>query len=129
MSKRAAILTLAAIAMDPSSGVPLYRQLYEILRKAILERKLRAGTRLPSTRALAEELGVSRTTAINAFEQLLAEGYIVGKAGSGTFITASLPDDLLRVRSKAANVARPPARWRATSQRGRLLAATAAGFM
>jgi GntR family transcriptional regulator/MocR family aminotransferase len=129
MSKRSALLTLAAIALDPSSGVPLYRQLYEILRKAILERKLRAGTQLPSTRALAEELGVSRNTVINAFEQLLAEGYIEGKAGSGTFITASLPDDLLRVRSKAANVVRSPARWRAVSERGRLFAATAAGFV
>ena len=129
MSKRSAMLTLAAIALDASSGVPLYRQLYEILRKAILERKLRAGTRLPSTRALAKELAVSRTTVINAFEQLLAEGYIEGKAGSGTFITALLPDDLLRVRSRVTNVVRSPARWRAVSERGRLFAATAASFI
>ncbi len=129
MSKRSAMLTLAAIALDPSSGVPLYRQLYEILRRAILERKLRAGTRLPSTRALAQELSVSRMTVINAFDQLLAEGYIEGKAGSGTFITASLPDHLLRVRAKVTHVARAPARRRAVSERGRLLAATASSFI
>jgi GntR family transcriptional regulator / MocR family aminotransferase len=129
MTKRSAMLTLAAIALDPSSRAPLHRQLYEILRKAILERKLRAGARLPSTRSLAKELTVSRTTVINAFDQLLAEGYIEGKAGSGTFVTVSLPDDLLRVRSRAANSVRSPAKRRAVSQRGRLFAATAASFV
>ena len=126
MSKRSAMLTLAAMALDPSAGVPLHRQLYEILRKAILERKLRAGTRLPSTRALARELSISRTTVINAFDQLFAEGYIAGKAGSGTFISAALPDDLLRVRARATTIFRSPAQWRAVSQRGKLFATTSA---
>ena len=129
MSKRSAMLTLAAIALDPSARVPLHRQLYEILRQAILERKLRAGTRLPSTRALARELSISRTTVITAFDQLFAEGYIEGKAGSGTFISAALPDDLLRVRARATTVVRAPSRRRAVSQRGKLFAATAASFV
>ena len=128
MAKQSTILTLAAIALDPHSRVPLHRQLYDIVRKAILERTLRAGVRLPSSRALAEELKISRTTVINAFDQLLAEGYIEGKKGSGTFVGASLPDDLLRVRASAAHVDRRFPGPSNVSKRGILWASTASSF-
>lgn len=76
-------LSLPRVALDPSSG-PLYRQVYDSYRTAILEGRLSPGQRIPSTRALAQELGISRLPVLNAFEQLLHEGYLEGRAGSGT---------------------------------------------
>jgi len=68
-------------------GQPLFRQLYQGFRAAILSGQLRAGERLPSTRDLAEQLHLSRTVVVTAFEQLLAEGYVEGRHGSGTFVS------------------------------------------
>ncbi len=76
---------------------PLYRQIYEGIRGAILSGKLVSGTRLPASRVLAKNLGVSRLTVVNAFEQLLAEGYLEGKTGAGTFVASRLPEDLLLI--------------------------------
>ena len=76
----------------PSAG-PLYRQIYEGYRTAILSGRLRPGQRLPSTRALADALAISRLPALSAFEQLLHEGYIEGKVGAGTFVASAIPDD------------------------------------
>jgi len=73
---------------------PLYLQLYRSLRAAILNGKLASGARLPSTRALAAELRVARITVMLCFEQLLAEGYVVSRTGSGTYVATELPDDL-----------------------------------
>ena len=73
-------------------------------------------------------LEVSRTTVISAFEQLRAEGYLEGKKGSGTFVASSLPDDLLRVRSKAKSETRRPVKTGPISKRGILWASTAASF-
>src|SRR5512144_1168095 len=67
---------------------PRYRQLYRGLRDAIVAGTLPAGTRLPATRALASELGLSRTTVLLAYEQLAAEGYLDGRRGSGSFVQA-----------------------------------------
>ncbi len=78
------------VQLDDSSV--LYRQVYDSVRRAILEGRLPARERLPSTRSLAMELGVSRRTVLLAYDQLLAEGYIVGKVGSGTFVAPELPD-------------------------------------
>ena len=58
---------------------PLYRQIYEAIRRAILRGELQTTSALPPTRALAKQLGVARTTVINAYEQLLAEGYLEGQ--------------------------------------------------
>jgi GntR family transcriptional regulator / MocR family aminotransferase len=80
----------------PRFDSPLYQQLYTHLRLSILTGKLKGGTKLPSTRRLAEELGVSRNTVVNAYEQLLAEGYLETASGSGTFIARVLPEHLLR---------------------------------
>lgn len=88
-------LMLSAIQLDPGSKMPLYRQMYNNLRNAILTQQLMPGFRLPSTRDLAPMLGVSRNTIRNAFDQLLAEGYLESAVGSGTFVSQQLPDDLL----------------------------------
>jgi GntR family transcriptional regulator / MocR family aminotransferase len=69
---------------------PLFRQVYQHLRLSILEGTLAAGSRLPSTRDLAEQLGISRTVVVLAYEQLLAEGFVAGRSGSGTYVSAGL---------------------------------------
>lgn len=78
--------------IDRRSTVPLARQVYEIIRKIILSGALRVGAKLPASRALAKELGLSRNTIIFAFEHLISEGYVVSKTGSGTFVSDTVPD-------------------------------------
>ena len=72
--------------VDRGSGTPLFRQLYLEIRSAILSRRLPPGTKLPSTRDLASRLHLARASVVSAYEQLLAEGYLSGKVGSGTYI-------------------------------------------
>jgi GntR family transcriptional regulator/MocR family aminotransferase len=84
-----------AVGIDPSSGVPLHRQVYDSIRASILSGALRSGERLPPTRALAGALSLSRATVAEAYDQLQAEGYIQGKHGSGTFVAPDLPRDAL----------------------------------
>jgi GntR family transcriptional regulator/MocR family aminotransferase len=74
-----------AIPLSKGRG-PLFRQVYLGLRKAILEGTFRADNRLPSTRDLADQLGISRTVALMAYDQLLAEGFVTGRGGSGTYV-------------------------------------------
>jgi GntR family transcriptional regulator / MocR family aminotransferase len=90
--KRAAAEIVPLLALDRAAAKPLYRQLYEGFREAILAGRLDAGQRLPSTRSLASELQISRLPVLTAFEQLLAEGYFESRAGSGTFVAHSLAD-------------------------------------
>jgi GntR family transcriptional regulator/MocR family aminotransferase len=79
------------------------------------------GLRLPSTRALAGDLGVSRNTVVTAFDQLLAEGYVESRVGRGTRVSHTLPDHLLHARARqGTHVAQPPAQ-NASSARGALL--------
>src|SRR5262245_21971782 len=96
MAKQTFGLDLALPSRDAKT--PAYLWLYDALRAEILEGRLRPGTRLPATRDLALQHGLSRGTIVNAFEQLKAEGYVEGTIGSGTFVTKVLPEDLLRVR-------------------------------
>ena len=85
-----------AISLDLNNkDVPLHRQVYEELRKAILCGRLPAKHRVPSTRTLSQSLGISRTTVTISYEQLKSEGYIETIIGSGTFVCAQIPDDLL----------------------------------
>lgn len=112
---------IAGTALDPEAAEPLHRQLYDALRDAVLSGHLAPGARLASTRTMAADLGVSRNTVMAAFEQLLAEGYLEGRVGAGTFVTRTLPDHTLRARARpvAAKVRR--ARGRGLSSRGRVL--------
>src|SRR4051812_48990135 len=89
------------VILAPDSLSPMYQQVYEWFRTAILSRHLRPGQRLPSTRALASELRISRITVLNAFEQLQAEGYLETTLGSGTFVSSSIPDEMLRPSFRA----------------------------
>ena len=89
-------MTTLHLSVDRDIDVPIHRQIREGLRRAILEGRLRPGQRIPSTRSLAADLGVSRLPVLSAYEQLLHEGYLVGRTGSGTFVSESVPDDLLR---------------------------------
>src|SRR5271154_3548330 len=82
------------IAVDRKIAKPLHRQLYDSYHAMIVGRSLRAGQQIPSTRALAIELGVSRIPVLTAYAQLLAEGYFEARAGSGTFVCSTLPEQL-----------------------------------
>ena len=73
-----------ALQLDRRSRVPLQRQLYDEIRTAILSGRLAPGARVPATRVLASDTGTSRNTVSGAFDQLLSEGYLEGKVGSGT---------------------------------------------
>src|SRR5258706_8311086 len=100
---------LLRIVMEPFMALPislpqhgsrlLLRDLHRQLRAAITNGRLRPGARLPSTRALAATCGVSRNTAVAAYELLLSEGYVAARSGSGTRVADSLP---LPPRVKAA---------------------------
>jgi len=109
-------MTTLHLAVDRDSGVAIHRQIYQRLRGAILEGLLRPGQRVPSTRTLSRELGVSRLPVLTAYEQLLHERYLEGRVGSGTFVSPALPDDLLQVpgagapRPSPTRPAAPPSR-------------------
>jgi GntR family transcriptional regulator/MocR family aminotransferase len=94
MTKR--LSTLPLNLRERARGTPLYRWLYDELRSAILSGHLRPGARLPATRDLAAQYGLSRPTIVTAFEQLRLEGYVEGKVGSGTYVSKTLPDELLQ---------------------------------
>jgi GntR family transcriptional regulator/MocR family aminotransferase len=92
---------LPTLALDRHSGIPIYRQLYEGYRQAILTRQLRKDAQLPSTRELATDLRISRNSVLNAFDQLRAEGYIRGEHGSGTFVEGTISGKELQGKGNA----------------------------
>ena len=108
------------VRLDPRAREPLQAQLCASLRRAIRDGVLQPGTRLPSSRALAEDLRISRTTAVLAFDQLAAEGLIRTRAGAGTYVADPLPVD----RGGPAAAAPPRVRHPPLSRRGAALAAT-----
>ena len=110
--KRVASGILPVITIDRRSGQSLQRQIYDSCRSAILEARLRPGQRLPSSRVLASEIGVSRFPVLNAYAQLVAEGYVESRVGAGTVVSASLPEPLIpngpaRAKSGAHSGPRP----------------------
>ena len=112
-----------------NTGTPVFRQLYLHIRLAILSGRLGAETKLPSTRALASELAVARTSVVAAYEQLLAEGYASGKIGSGTYISSELPDATATAvgRSRKPAAAEKPSLSPRAQQFADLAPATAPG--
>lgn len=109
--------SLAILHLDPGSPTPLFRQLYDGIKQAILSGRAGPGMQLPPTRELARALGISRQTVLNAYDQLMAEGYLAGTVGRGTFVSASLP--------RRAPAAEPPA---SPARLLRPLSARGAGF-
>jgi GntR family transcriptional regulator/MocR family aminotransferase len=91
VGKRATTPSIAGIDLDRRSDTPLHEQIDAAFRRAILDGRLRGGARIPSSRALAEQLGVSRLTVVTAFERLTAEGYLESLVGSGTRVACVLP--------------------------------------
>jgi GntR family transcriptional regulator/MocR family aminotransferase len=94
MPKRSTTLALTLVARPP--GAPATQWLYGAIRAEILEGRLRPGARLPASRDLARQYGLSRGTIVSAFAQLSSEGYVEGTIGSGTRVSEVLPDDLLQ---------------------------------
>ncbi len=93
MTRTIAFLELGFIRLDRRKKTSLVQQFYEALRNAILSGQLSRGHRLPSTRSFATDLGVSRMTVVNAFDQLTAEGYLNGSVGRGTYVSEHLPEE------------------------------------
>jgi len=91
---------LYAFEVDRAKDAPVFRQIYLQLRSAILSGTLGPGTKLPSTRELAAQLGVSRSAVVSAFEQLLAEGYASGKKGAGTYIASDFPEPFAAIHGR-----------------------------
>ncbi|MET0325001.1 MAG: PLP-dependent aminotransferase family protein [Ilumatobacteraceae bacterium] len=100
--------------LDPASAAPVWRQLYKALRDLVVDGHVLPGARLPSSRALAAALGISRHSVVTAVEQLVAEGYLVGRRGSGTFVS-----DHFAARAQLR--LQPPMRTPNLSRRGTLI--------
>jgi GntR family transcriptional regulator/MocR family aminotransferase len=96
---------LYAFEVDRAADAPVFRQIYLQLRFAILSGTLRPAAKLPSTRELAVQLGVSRSAVVSAFEQLLAEGYAFGRKGAGTYVASDLPEPFEAIHGRKK---RPP---------------------
>ncbi len=92
--------------IDRGSGMPMNRQLYQVVREAILERVMPVGLQLPSSRDLARELKISRNTVTHAYDQLMAEGYLETRKGAGTFIADTVPDQIPEADEASAQDAR-----------------------
>ncbi|NQW51708.1 MAG: PLP-dependent aminotransferase family protein, partial [Rhodospirillales bacterium] len=112
------------LALDPASHEPLHRQIGAQMRRAILERRLKPGTRLPSSRLMAQDLDCARGTVVLAFDQLVAEGYVVSHAGSAMSVAANLPDEMLVVPRAGAPLQGQAVAKPAVARRARALLAT-----
>ncbi|MGA8673123.1 MAG: PLP-dependent aminotransferase family protein [Terracidiphilus sp.] len=108
------------IAIDQSAPLPVHKQVYDGYRTAILRGDLRPGQQIPSTRDFASEVRVSRFPVLQAYSQLLAEGYLESRVGSGTFVASSLPEQLISVESNAGRPANKPSGPRDVSRRSLL---------
>lgn len=102
--------------LGAQDALPLHRQLYEALRRAMLDGQLGPGERLPSSRDLAQDLNLSRNTVVAAINQLSVEGYLESRVGSGTYVNDNVP----RIAPGAA--ARPAVRGAPVAAAGRLSA-------
>ncbi|MBE9167776.1 PLP-dependent aminotransferase family protein [Pleurocapsales cyanobacterium LEGE 06147] len=88
-----------AIFLDRTSAIPIYQQLAEKLRHAVLEGRLKPNQKLPSSRTLAKSLNISRFTVTQSYEQLESEGYLETRCGAGTYVCSQIPDDWLQSKA------------------------------
>ncbi len=103
---RASVLSdWLAQRLERGSGQPIYRQLHRLLQQAILSRELSAGSKVPSSRLLATELGIARNTVTQVYEQLALEGYVTSTTGRGTFVADSAPDEIVGAPDPAVSAA------------------------
>jgi GntR family transcriptional regulator / MocR family aminotransferase len=103
MARQKSGALLPGLNLTRSGRLPISRELFQGLREVVISGRLKPGTRLPATRSLATELGVSRTTVAQAYDQLKSEGYLLGREKSGTFITDVLPGALAALAPRTAN--------------------------
>ncbi len=94
-TRRSSALNLGLLNLERNGAKSVRQQLYEVIRDGILTGRLVPGGILPSTRVLAEETGISRSTAIAVFELLILEGLLVATKGSGTRVTDVIPSEFL----------------------------------
>ncbi|MGO4392579.1 PLP-dependent aminotransferase family protein [Variovorax sp. M-6] len=85
--------TWSALSLDRGNSMPLHVQVFDQIRQAIVQGRISKSSRLPPTRQLAAELAVSRNTIVQVYERLLAEGYVSGRVGAGTYIASVLPEE------------------------------------
>ena len=127
MTPRRSLTTgFQAFSLNAESADPLHRQLYDEMRKAILNGRLKSGHRLPASRELAKVMDLARNTVLAAYDQLTAEGYIESRAGSGTFVAGMPPDAMVPAQPGPAidasgKAARALGGRRDLSQRGRAI--------
>ena len=95
-----------SLALDRGAARSLQDQIVDYFRAAVLEGRLKAGTRVPSSRALAADHGVARITAVQAYERLVSEGYLAARAGSGLFVAESQLERPARPEAATARRAR-----------------------
>lgn len=112
------------IALPRRGSRHILQALHAQLKAAVLDGRLASGLRLPSTRTLAQRLGVSRNTAIAAYDLLLGEGYLEARTGSGTFVAANVP----RPRQAAPRALTPDSRLNAFWREQPALLATSPGL-
>lgn len=102
MAKSAPDISLTFIRLDKSLKKPLYVQLYEAVKQAVLNGMLKPGDRMPASRNLSKDFGIARNAVVKAYEQLMLEGYLGGKTGAGTFVSVLMDQpELLPQRQKA----------------------------
>lgn len=109
MPQRAVHPLWGSLALDRDAGVSLQDQIVQFFRNAIADGRLSGGQRVPSSRQLATECGVSRTTAVEVQQRLVAEGYFVTRPGAGVFVADPPPEQFaLTAKGAAPLAAQPP---------------------
>ena len=108
---------LPPVDINRAAETPVYRQLSDWFRHAIVDGRLRPGQRLPSTRTLAQELKISRIPVQTAYEQLHSEGYLEPFLGAGTCVAREIPDDSLNAERTKLRSSRPTAPGRRAPRR------------
>jgi len=122
MTRRLPLSEIHTIHLDATSQEPLYRQLYSAIRQAILSGRFPSKVRLPSSRQFADTLAIARNTVTAAYDQLVDEGFIERRPGSGSFVAETQPDTFIHVDSipkRAPAIAQKSP----LSQRGKRMAA------
>ena len=111
---------MPSLAVDRNAPTPLHKQIYDGYRAAILSGDLSPGQKIPSSRDLTSALSVSRFPVLNAYAQLLAEGYLESREGAGTFVSGSLPEQLMSVSQLSGKTEPAPSGPRPVARRSSL---------
>jgi GntR family transcriptional regulator/MocR family aminotransferase len=98
-----------ASQLERGAAEPMYRQVLRLVQQAILSGQLAPGTKLPSSRTLADDLDIARNTVLRVYDQLTAEGYVLSTTGSGTYVADTRPDTAAVRARPLARASEPPA--------------------